>query len=91
MNLLKILLFKLNLVRNGVYFLLKTINLLFLNGNVLSIDHNAFLLLVSLLQVRSLNGLLDPLLEVYDFVIDEVLIDLHFLFEVAHLSLVYQL
>ena len=91
MNLFKIFLFELNLVRYGVNFLLKTINLLFFNGNVLSIDHDTFLLLVSLLQVGSLNGLLDPLLEVYDFIIHEVLIDFHFLFKVAHLTLVYEL
>ena len=43
------------------------------------------------LGVGGVNGLLDSLLEVYDFVVDEILIDLHFFLKIAHFTLIDEL
>ena len=44
-----------------------------------------------LLLISKFNRLRDATLEVYNFIIDEVLVDFHFLFKVAHFSLINEL
>jgi hypothetical protein len=44
-----------------------------------------------MLLVSQIDLLTEALLKVDDFVVHKVLIDFHFLLEIAHLTLVYQL
>jgi hypothetical protein len=83
------------LVRYGHELLLETLHLLLVNGHSSSRGIKVFALTTHSffrrgLLLGCLDGLLDSELEILNFVVDEVLIDFHFLFEIAHLALVDQ-
>jgi hypothetical protein len=84
MYLFKILLFELDLVGNRAHFFLKPFNLFFFSGCV---SWESILVWVVLL----VHCLLNPLLKVDNFVVDKVLVNFHFFFEVAHFSFIDEL
>ena len=104
LNLFKVLFLELYLIRNRDDLLFKLIDLVLVDRDMLDlVPHqprlpwNLLLLILIILHLRALSllgvvyCLLYPLLEIEDFVVDKVLVDLHFFLEVPHLSFVYKL
>ena len=61
-----------------------------LHGSLL-LDLRTILQFVLLRGTGTVDCLLDSLQEIHDFVVDEILVNLHLLLKIAHLALVYQL
>jgi hypothetical protein len=104
LHLFKVFLLEPYLFGYRLCFLLKGINLLLVDRNVLylmpaqaTIDVLKLLGIHAIFEAvllglfRILNCLLDSLLEVCDLIVDKVLVYLHLLFEVPHLTFIYKL
>lgn len=105
MNFLEILFFELYLVRDRDNFFFEAVDFFFVDGDVLDlVSHRTVLVVGNLLWLvivvavfnvlrllGVVNCLLDSLLEVKDLVIDKVLVYLHLLLEILHLSLINKL
>lgn len=101
LNLFEILFFELYLVWNTYYLLLKLVDLVLVDGNVLSLVPQDWarlsyyllrLVLVWALCLFSVvYSLLDSLLKVYYLVVNKVLVNFHLLLKISHFALVYKL
>ena len=58
---------------------------------ILVVSHLLLPIFNMILSFSLVNGLLDSLLEIYNFIINEVLVNFHFFFEIFHLAFVDQL
>lgn len=104
---LKILLFKFDLFRYWLNFLIKVIYFIFINCKILNlvpqdstlVAEDDLLLwklssifhLVLLSNFCAINGLLNSLIEIHYLIIHKVLVYFHFFFEISHFSFVYEL